>query len=581
MSVLHRVSTSAGSDHLADVVFLHGLGGDAFKTWRHGNDQSTSWPHWLAEEFPDVGIWLLGYAASPTKRARGIRKLISGDRDAGHAMPLPDRAREVVDLMVQNQLGNRPLLLIGHSLGGLLAKQILRRASDDTRDDHHCIFTNTKAVLFLGTPHQGASLASMADRFRAVFGPTANMEDLRAHDPHLRDLFDWYRTHSQRVSIETFTYFETREVAGFRIVDPSSSDPGVTPAPVGLEEDHISLAKPRDRNQQVVNKARELLAIARQGMPRNHGQKGDSDEDRIVLPGGEAPAGDDSYGGDTAFDSWVSFVVDHFLEEFKRLSTNTGSMVCRALAIESRPNGNDVRAGVAQFFRKHSESTTQDSKAVSLALDRIDELIDRAGRETQKILKNMPDWLMTTLVCPRDNPDIAVIRDNCDGVLFVGHPAGAELLYSVAEHRKPDFISGDDGEVAGSHLLNLSSPPIGDQEPLILVQYFLTELADRIGAETFEIGLIDLDDQGQVLRHWARQLSLWFKVYRQRFGSRCYCCCPLPADASSSARMISLLRDVSDQITDLGVFRLHTNKGTLSAEEIIVPLLRKRFEQIL
>jgi len=132
-------------------------------------------------------------------------------------MPLPDRARQVVDLMVQNQLGSRPLLLIGHSLGGLLAKQLLRRAYDDTRDDHRCIFANTKAVLFLGTTHQGASLASMADRFRVIFGPTASMEDLRAHDAHLGDLFDWYRNHYQR--IETFTYFETRDVYGFRIVD--------------------------------------------------------------------------------------------------------------------------------------------------------------------------------------------------------------------------------------------------------------------------------------------------------------------------------------------------------------------------
>ena len=264
MSKLHKISTSAGGNRAADVLFLHGLGGDAFSTWRWGNDQSTSWPHWLAAEFPDECFWTLGYAASPTNRVRGLRQWISGDRDAGHAMPLPDRAREVIDLMVRHQLGSRPLLLIGHSLGGLLAKQILRRASDDSRDDHHCIFSNTKAVLFLGTPHQGASLASLADRFRVIFGPTASMEDLKAHDAHLGDLFDWYRNHSRR--IETFTYFETKDVFGFRIVDRTTSHPGVGPDPVGLDEDHISIAKPRDRNQHVVNKARELVKLVTQGM---------------------------------------------------------------------------------------------------------------------------------------------------------------------------------------------------------------------------------------------------------------------------------------------------------------------------
>ena len=323
MSVLHKISTSVSGDCVADVLFLHGLGGDAFSTWRSGKDQSTSWPHWLAEEFPDVGIWSLGYAASPTKRARGIRKWFSGNRDAGHAMALPYRAREVVDLMVQNQLGSRPLFLIGHSLGGLLAKQILRRANDDTRDDHHCIFANTKAVLFLGTPHQGASLASMANRFRVIFGPTASMEDLKAHDAHLGDLFDWYRNHSDRAKIETFTYFETKNFAGFHIVDRTSSHPGVGPDPVGLDEDHISIAKPRERKQHVVSKARELVTFVTQGMSEGNGQGNKSVEDRIIPANAEDEDVEYSSGEDTAFDPWVSFVVDQLLEKLNRLSTNT------------------------------------------------------------------------------------------------------------------------------------------------------------------------------------------------------------------------------------------------------------------
>ncbi len=580
MSVLHKISTSVGRDRAADVIFLHGLGGDAFSTWRFENDQSTSWPHWLAEEFPDVGIWSLEYAASPTKRARGFRKFISGNRDAGHAMPLPDRAREVVDLMVQHQLGRRPLLLIGHSLGGLLAKQILRRASDETRDDHHCILTNTKAVLFLGTPHQGASLASIADRFRAIFGPTASMEDLKAHDPHLRDLYDWYRNHSQRVSIETFTYFETREYDGFTIVDASSSHPGVGPDPIGLDEDHISLAKPRDRYQNVVNKARELVMRVTQGMSRIDGEGDDPDEDRIELPGRENHDGEDPSGEYSAFGSWVSFVVDQFLEEFNRLAKNTKSMVCRALAIESHENADAVREDVTEFFRTHSDSETQDSDAVSRTLDRIDELIERTGRETQAVLVNIQNWLMTTLVCPNDNPDIAVIGDNCDGVLFVGHPVGAELLFSVADLRMPDFMNNDRGEIVGRHLLSLSNAPIGDQEPLNLVRHFLSEVADCVGVITFNNQVIDEHDHGKSIRYWTDQLSLSFDAERVRTGSRFYCCCPLPTDPGRNARVISLLRQVGDEITDLGVFRLDENPWTLSAEDIVVPLLRKRFERL-
>ena len=66
LSVLHQISGCEQPNRKADVIFVHGLGGGAFTTWRHGDDESTSWPHWLGQEFPEVGVWSLGYAASPS-----------------------------------------------------------------------------------------------------------------------------------------------------------------------------------------------------------------------------------------------------------------------------------------------------------------------------------------------------------------------------------------------------------------------------------------------------------------------------------------------------------------------------------
>jgi len=50
LSRLHPISGCDDAARQADVVFVHGLGGDAFGTWRHGKDESTSWPHWLGPE---------------------------------------------------------------------------------------------------------------------------------------------------------------------------------------------------------------------------------------------------------------------------------------------------------------------------------------------------------------------------------------------------------------------------------------------------------------------------------------------------------------------------------------------------
>ena len=167
------------------MVFIHGLGGDALATWRHGTDESTSWPHWLGEEFPDVRVWSLSYAASPTKWAGLLGRFTGGGRDAGHAMALPDRAVQVLDRMVQKGLGERPLIFICHSLGSLLAKQILRTSADAVEAREKSVFGRTRAVLFLATPHAGAELASMMDEFRTVLGATITMEGLRAHDAQL------------------------------------------------------------------------------------------------------------------------------------------------------------------------------------------------------------------------------------------------------------------------------------------------------------------------------------------------------------------------------------------------------------
>ncbi|MEO8128207.1 MAG: tetratricopeptide repeat protein [Bryobacteraceae bacterium] len=255
MSELHQIKGCENAARKADVVFVHGLGGDAFETWRHGNDESTSWPHWLGAEFPEVGVWSLGYAASPSKWSR----FWSSSRDSGHAMPLPRRAQQVLDLMVQRGLGERPVLFIGHSLGGLVVKHVLRASSDDPNERRKKILASTRAVLFLATPHAGASMASLLNAFRSILGTTVSMEDLRAHDAHLADLFDWYRNHAAAAKIQTSCYFEGRGVKGLTIVNPTSSHPGVGSNPVELDEDHLSIAKPRQRNAQVCGAARDLL----------------------------------------------------------------------------------------------------------------------------------------------------------------------------------------------------------------------------------------------------------------------------------------------------------------------------------
>jgi pimeloyl-ACP methyl ester carboxylesterase len=90
----------------ANAVFFHGLGGDAYATWRADSKKASFWPAWLAQDIEGLSVYSVGYEA-PVSRWRGS------------AMHLTDRATNVLArLLVEPALTNGALVLIGHSLGG-------------------------------------------------------------------------------------------------------------------------------------------------------------------------------------------------------------------------------------------------------------------------------------------------------------------------------------------------------------------------------------------------------------------------------------------------------------------------------
>jgi hypothetical protein len=268
---LHLISSQTAGKVSAnrelDVVFVHGLGGDPVRTWRHGKDESTSWPHWLAEEYGErIGVWSFGYPASKFRAQRWIERLkkfmrLPYDEDGGYSMPLPDRARNALHIMVREGIGHRPCIFIVHSLGGLLVKYVLNLAhEEDKSSEEHALITNCKALLFLATPHQGSELASLVANFR-VFFPSITIDELRENDSHLRKLFQWYRKHAPQYNIDTRSFYESRATAGVAVVvTPDSADPGTAGnEPVPLDADHLSISRPKIKNNPVVLEAQKLI----------------------------------------------------------------------------------------------------------------------------------------------------------------------------------------------------------------------------------------------------------------------------------------------------------------------------------
>jgi pimeloyl-ACP methyl ester carboxylesterase len=184
----------------ANAIFLHGLGGDAKKTWEATKDEASLWPAWLAQDIESLAVYSVGYEAS-----------VSGWN--GSAMELTDRAANVLNLLlVKPNLETGQLIFAGHSLGGLVIKQVLRKAADEATDRAAALsfIERVRKVAFLATPHVGADLAGWGDRLRVFIRPSAATRSLLRNDSHLRDLNLWYRRWSKQRGIDHLILTETK-----------------------------------------------------------------------------------------------------------------------------------------------------------------------------------------------------------------------------------------------------------------------------------------------------------------------------------------------------------------------------------
>jgi protein SERAC1 len=224
-----------------DVIFIHGLGGSPRGTWHPKNkeDDDNFWIYWLGAEFPDLGFWSLGYEVEPSAWR-------------GHSMPLAQRAKNILAILENHQLQNRPLIFVTHSMGGLLVKQILKKSCGSMNSSWQSIVDNTKGIVYLSTPHSGSGLANLISNI-SMLQPSISVNELRSHQPQLIELNEDYQENPKLRSIPSVAYHETKKTKGFLIVDATSANPGIASMGVAIptDEDHLSICRPASKGDLV------------------------------------------------------------------------------------------------------------------------------------------------------------------------------------------------------------------------------------------------------------------------------------------------------------------------------------------
>jgi len=163
-------------------------------------------------------------------------------------------------------------VFVCHSMGGLIVKQMLRKAEDEGIDAWRAIVAETKAIVFLGTPHRGAKLSDTLFRLGKYLGISPSARDLQTHNGLLKDLNDWYAGRARELAVGTHCFYEMQPTRVGIIVQQDSGDigaPGIPRYPV--DADHGSICKPARSDHwlcgyvtRVVREAMGAIVVPRQ-----------------------------------------------------------------------------------------------------------------------------------------------------------------------------------------------------------------------------------------------------------------------------------------------------------------------------
>ncbi|KAH9906756.1 hypothetical protein F4778DRAFT_594863 [Xylariomycetidae sp. FL2044] len=184
---------------LVDIIFVHGLRGGSIKTWRKGDDPRNFWPKfWLPFEpgMHNANIHSFGYDSDWASTKSSILNV----HDFGQS--LLEEMRNSPH-MRGNQ--NCPVVLIGHSMGGLVIKKafILARHVPEFENRIRCI-------VFLATPHRGSDYAATLNNILTLSGvlsPRQYITDLTSGSSSAELINDEFGRYATELPI--FSFYET------------------------------------------------------------------------------------------------------------------------------------------------------------------------------------------------------------------------------------------------------------------------------------------------------------------------------------------------------------------------------------
>ncbi|KAI4107872.1 MAG: hypothetical protein LQ339_002482 [Xanthoria mediterranea] len=233
-------------DAVCDIIFVHGLGGSALKTWSWKRDTAQFWPAWLRDDEQLYKMRVFTFAYN------------SNFRGSATNLNITDFAKDLLfHLLTFSQgdsepIGSRPILFVAHSMGGLVVKRAYIVGKHDP--EFSGIMAQVHGMLFLATPHRGSRYAKVLNKILSTAPtgapPKAYVASLDAQSEALQDINEQFRKICHDLVLVSF--WETAKISfgltKAHIVEKESATLGYPQeTSSGLNADHHTICKFQNR----------------------------------------------------------------------------------------------------------------------------------------------------------------------------------------------------------------------------------------------------------------------------------------------------------------------------------------------
>uniref|UniRef100_A0A034V3Q2 Protein SERAC1 n=1 Tax=Bactrocera dorsalis TaxID=27457 RepID=A0A034V3Q2_BACDO len=257
--------------------------GNEWQNQDNCEDYTNCWPmEWLPDDYPNTRIIGIDYTSAVTEWSANFTKYCPCEKGQGQ---IDVRATSLLERLSKSDVGNdRPVVWIGHSMGGILTKLMLMKAVDDPDPKVNQIANSTSSILFLGTPHRGSSIAKWKQHMQVILSPSIEVKEMEEGAPKLLAMHNRFmaclHTCFRNVKVVTIAEGAPTMLTSFkfplRIVTEDSARLDYGDFYV-LKDDHLSLSKPIFRQSFLYQR---VLKVIEDSVNRD-----DSPTEKVELPG--------------------------------------------------------------------------------------------------------------------------------------------------------------------------------------------------------------------------------------------------------------------------------------------------------